>query len=1048
MAAFLSAIKPIFDDLSEKRGKSLFDSGAVTISHVDARVIEAKVLSTSTNITRFSLIEEDGQVETIRIRCDCNAFIQGAPCKHLYALALEAEKTGLGVGLNIARFCEIEREEREVEGDQDWKQELQRLAMRIPRRLRDDAPAELAQDDLWYVVDPRHISPSGEMMLRFMRRRRLQKGGWGKAQDTRLNDLKIQALQDPNERRALRILQGGFASHFEGANETVMPKDLAPLVLDLLSSTGKLGIKQDMGWIDGDVVTLSWRRERIIKEILELNHAGDKYVFQHRFELAGERLDKDKIHVFADSGLIVHGQELHPIERPLPAYLAETFRRRDRLDIPMNGEKDLVRIVRAFKGSVSMKLPESFPLREVASEGKPVIEVDVVKQDDHFVIHGRLMFMYGDQPHTPFEEAPLMQPDPYEIRSKNFKHEERIIDLIRDSEYTRFREPHHVVFDEALFNDSVLWMESNNILVRAFGKPVVAATAMKATLRTNKDWFDLDAPIKFGDEVLNPPDILHRSDEHKHFVTLADGKLGLMPEKWLKKAKVLAELGHPKGPGMRFPTAQALVLENLFVDSDLEVDEEYKKVVNTFKASGGLKLLVTPKKFSGELRPYQRLGLSWMAFIENLGTGGLLADDMGLGKTVQVLAYLTRRKSKHLGPVLIVLPKTLVSNWEREASKFAPHLQTMRYEGAGREKLLERVDVMDLVFCTYGVLRRDVDKLKAVSWDGMILDEAQAIKNVHGQTAKAACVVGANVKIRLALTGTPIENHLGELFSIFRFLVPGMFKAKLAQFGPSQENEDARDLILRGLRPFILRRTKAQVLKDLPPKTESLLWCDFGTEEKQEYEMLRRYYQKELSGKKKTDFHVLEGLLRLRQFACHPKLISPLTELGSAKLDTLVDQLIGIQEAGKKALVFSQFTQFLALVKDRLMKAGIDFSYLDGQTRDRDAAINVFKTNPTKTAFLISLKAGGTGLNLTEASYCFILDPWWNPAVENQAIDRIHRIGQEDPVFVYRLVTRDTVEERVLELQKSKRELAALVEESDKGFLKGLSSSDFLTLFS
>lgn len=1048
MAAFTSAIKPIFDDLSERRGKQLFDSGAVTITNVNARVIEAKILSTTTNQTRFSLIEEDGKVETIRIRCDCNTFIQGAPCKHLYALALEAEKTGLGRGLNIARFCEIEREERGQDDYGDWQEELRRLAMRIPRRLRDDPPSELSQDDLWYVVDPRHISSSGEMMIRFMRRRRLQKGGWGKAQDTRLNHLKIQALQDPNERRALRILQGGFGGHFEGASETVLPKDLAPLVLDLLSSTGKLGLKQDQGWIDGDVVTLSWRRERVIREILDLNHAGDKYVFQHRFELQGERLDKDKIHVFAESGLIVHGQELHPIERPLPAYLAETFRRRDRLDIPASGEKELVKIVRAFKGSVSLKLPESFPLREASVEGRPVIEVDVVKQDDHFVIHGKLIFMYGDQPHTPAEDAPLLQPDAYEIRSKNFKYEEKIIDLLRDGEFTRFREPHHVVFDETQFNDAILWLEKSGIVTRAFGKPVVAGQAMKASVRTHNDWFDLDAPIKYGDEVLGPPDILHRSDEHKHFVLLENGSLGLLPDKWLKRAKMLAELGNPKGPGLRFPTSQALVLENLFQGFDLETDDEYKKVVQGFKASGGLKLLATPKKFAGELRPYQRLGLSWMTFIENLGTGGLLADDMGLGKTVQVLAYLTRRKSKHLGPVLIVLPKTLVSNWEREAARFAPHLQLMRYEGVGREKLLERVDVVDLVFCTYGVLRRDVDKLKEIFWDGVILDEAQAIKNVHGQTAKAACVVGAKAPVRLALTGTPIENHLGELFSIFRFLIPGMFKVKLAQFGPSQENEEARDLILRGLRPFILRRTKGQVLRDLPPKTESLLWCDFGAEEKQEYEMLRRYYQKELAGKKKTDFHVLEGLLRLRQFSCHPRLLSPTSALGSAKLDALVEQLIGIQQAGKKALVFSQFTQFLALVKERLLMAGIDFSYLDGKTRDRDAAISTFKTNSAKTAFLISLKAGGTGLNLTEASYCFILDPWWNPAVENQAIDRIHRIGQEDPVFVYRLVTRDTVEERVLELQKSKRELADLLEESDKGFLKGLSSSDFLTLFS
>lgn len=1047
MAAFLSAISPIFDDLTEKRGKQLFDNGAVTLSHVDARVIEGKIHAIETNQARFSLIEEDGQVETIRMRCDCHAYIQGAPCKHLYALALEAQKTGLGRGLNIARFCEIEREEGLTDEDQDWRDELRRLALRIPRNLRDDAPTELTQDDLWYVVDPRHISAHGEMMIRFMRRRRLQKGGWGKAQETRLNDLKIQAISDANERRALRMLQGGFGSHFEGAHEALMPKDLAPLVLDLLSSTGKLGIKQDQGWLEGDVVPLSWRRERVVKETLELNHVGDKYIFSHRFELNAERLDKDKIHVFAESGLIVYGQELHPIERPLPGFLAETFRRRDRLDIPAKGEADLVKIVRSFKGSVALKLPENFPLREAEVEAKPVIEVDVVKQDDHFIIHGRVVMMYGDQPHIPLEESPLDQPDPYEIRRKNFKFEEKILDLLRESNLIRFREPYHLVFNENEFNEAILWLEACGLSVRAFGKPVVAGTMMPASVRTHNDWFELDAPIKYGDELLAPPDILNRNEEHKNFVTLDGGKLGLVPDKWLKKAKILAELGHPKGPGVRFPTAQALILEQLYTGEDLIVDDEYKKVVNNFKASGGLKLLATPKKFAGELRPYQRLGLSWLSFVEGLGTGGLLADDMGLGKTVQILAYLTRRKSKHLGPVLIVLPKTLVSNWEREASKFAPHLQLMRYEGANREQLLEKVDVIDLVFCTYGVLRRDVDKLKAIKWDGVILDEAQAIKNVHGQTAKAAYIVGTNAPVRLALTGTPIENHLGELFSIFRFLAPGMFKVKLAHFGPNQEN-DARDIIMRGLRPFILRRTKSQVLKELPPKTESLLWCDFGANEKQEYNKLRMYYHKELSGKKKTDFHVLEGLLRLRQFACHPRLLSPSTELGSSKLDVLVEQLLGIQEAGKKALVFSQFTQFLALVKERLQEAGIEFSYLDGQTRDRDAAINAFKTNPTKTAFLISLKAGGTGLNLTEASYCFILDPWWNPAVENQAIDRIHRIGQEDPVFVYRLVTRDTVEERVLELQKMKRDLANLVEESDKGFLQGLSTGDFATLFS
>jgi len=372
-------------------------------------------------------------------------------------------------------------------------------------------------------------------------------------------------------------------------------------------------------------------------------------------------------------------------------------------------------------------------------------------------------------------------------------------------------------------------------------------------------------------------------------------------------------------------------------------------------------------------------------------------------------------------------------------------------------KTSDRFDGYDLVVTTYGTLRRDAIEFKDVQFDYVILDEAQVVKNANTESSKATRLLRSNY--RLALSGTPIENHLGELWSLFEFLNPGLLGAasafKLNTSSRRNPDEQLRALLASALRPFILRRTKQQVAKDLPAKTEQTIYCEMQPNQRRLYDDLRDHYRRSLlglierEGIKKSKIQILEALLRLRQAACHPGLIdkSRLRE-PSAKLDVLLPHLSEVLEEGHNVLVFSQFTSLLAILRDRLDRDEIVYEYLDGKTRDRSARVDRFQNDPDCKLFLISLKAGGLGLNLTAADYVFLLDPWWNPAVEAQAIDRAHRIGQSQQVFAYRLIARDTVEEKVLELQRTKRELADSIINADNSLIRSLAREDLELLLS
>lgn len=602
--------------------------------------------------------------------------------------------------------------------------------------------------------------------------------------------------------------------------------------------------------------------------------------------------------------------------------------------------------------------------------------------------------------------------------------------------------------------------------VRAEGVRYRAPRHVHLAVRSGVDWFDLDARADFGDYDVPLADILAALRRDGPMVRLGDGSLGLLPEEWLERFSPLTSAGERVDGVVRFRRSQAALLDALLADrqheAEISVDAVFDRARKELATFSQPVALDPPASFTGVLRPYQREGLGWFAFLQRFGFGGCLADDMGLGKTIMVLALLDARRIAAASgeiprrPSLVVVPRSLVGNWLAEASRFTPALRLVDHSHAQRRVQGVDFDTSDAVLVTYGTLRRDITELATVQFDYVVLDEAQTIKNATTASAKAARLLRA--EHRLALSGTPIENHLGELWSLFEFLNPGIlgrssvFQRAAADAATGRETTH---LLSRGLRPFILRRTKQQVASELPARTEQTIICELLPKDRRLYENLRRHYRSSIldrvdrEGVTKSHLHILEALLRLRQASCHAGLIDP-KRAGdeSAKFDVLLPQLEEVVAEGHKAIVFSQFTTLLGLLRQRLDAAKVTYEYLDGQTRNRTERVQRFQEDPAVGIFLISLKAGGLGLNLTAAEYVFLLDPWWNPAVEAQAIDRAHRIGQTREVFAYRLIAKDTVEEKVLELQESKRALADAVLSANAVGLRHLSREDLDLLLS
>ena len=576
------------------------------------------------------------------------------------------------------------------------------------------------------------------------------------------------------------------------------------------------------------------------------------------------------------------------------------------------------------------------------------------------------------------------------------------------------------------------------------------------------DWFELETFTAFDSEQIELKRVVEAIQSGEQFVLLSDGSHGIIPNDWIHQFGLMMKMGQVKSNRIKIAQSQLMLLQS---DDESIIDENFR--LDLRKRQSALlnienqKWAPPGKKLKATLRPYQQAGFNWLQQMHYAGFGACLADDMGLGKTLQTIAFIDYLLNKQKqGNILVVCPTSLLFNWESEFEKFAPHIGVVLHHGAERGELhfnsKKRVCIT-----SYGTLRNDLAMFSEQNWLYVILDESQAIKNPDTLLSKAVASLPATN--RLILSGTPVQNNTLDLWSQFNFINPGLlgnqnfFKNTFAKSIDKHRDTTVTAELNMLIKPFMLRRTKEQVAKDLPAKTESILWCEMNADQRKIYDEVKTYYRLAISksisqeGIEKSSFKILEGLLKLRQICDSPKLLKSkaYNKASSAKIDELVRELE--ENTGEhKVLVFSQFTEMLELVKAELEKKEIAFNYLDGSTTPtkRKAQVDQFQNDPETRVFLISLKAGGVGLNLTSADYVYLIDPWWNPAAEQQAIDRTHRIGQTKSVFAYKMICKDSIEEKVLQLQSRKKEVAGDLIKEDMSMFKKMTKEDIIGLFS
>mgnify|MGYP002777105808 CR=1 FL=1 len=580
-------------------------------------------------------------------------------------------------------------------------------------------------------------------------------------------------------------------------------------------------------------------------------------------------------------------------------------------------------------------------------------------------------------------------------------------------------------------------------------------------INENIDWFDIKAIVQFGDYKVPfyylKDLILKKQREFK----LPNGEIAVIPDEWFTKySELFAFMDSGDENGLKLKKHHVALVQELGEESLARVTMSRK--LQRLKEFDDIEEVPLPKNFKGELRPYQYAGYNWMHFLNKFKFGGCLADDMGLGKTVQTLAFLLSQKNEDeakRNTSLLVVPTSLIYNWELEARKFAPGLKIHIYTGTLRNKNIEKFNQYDLVITSYGIVRLDEELIEKFFFHYVVLDESQAIKNPSSGTSKA--VKNLSSRYRLILTGTPIENSTLDLWSQMSFINPGLlgsqsffreeFLNPIEKKGDAEKSKKLYTLI----KPFILRRQKTQVAKDLPEKIESVRYCHMDAEQEKLYEETKSYFRNKIleietegSAVAQQQIMLLQGLTKLRQIANHPGMVDENYEGGSGKLEDVTYMLEEAISENHKVLVFSQFVKHLNIFRGYLDSKNISYAYLDGSTRDRQEQVKDFQQSDDIKIFLISLKAGGVGLNLTAADYVFILDPWWNPAAEAQAVDRAHRIGQKNTVFTYKFITKNSVEEKILQLQQKKKALAGELISNEESFVKSLSKEDIEMILS
>lgn len=1086
------------------RGRQYFDAKTVRILFADPDFVSAKVTG-----TREYDVDLEREGNALVYSCDCPYFEDRQEvCKHVWATLLALHHAGqfqrwapsfpaelIPTGFDgepddaYADGSDFEDEEdfpdayvpswRPAPGDkppslsrpESWQLLLNK--MKEAETPQEPVPAWPADREIVYILEYSRFAYGASLSIRVEARDRRKNGDWKKPRPLALPQGRIGEVPDPADREILSRLVGvnrekWFTRPYDpGYRFHPLRQDLL-LVLPAMSATGRLYFSTPDS---GDPRSVRWDDAGPWELCVEArpDDAGGRFEICGVFRRGGASLGLGQADYVFEEGILVQGGTIAPY-RGSYRWIS-LFGKEGSFFVPRDETDEWIETMLQLPSAPRMELPDELQLKEIEVEPKPVAGIRSSQEPwNESNLVGEVSFEYLGHILEAGSGARCIALVPERKRIlRNHDSENR---MLREFELAGFRKKSDYrgrdrwMLPQSRLPEAVRSLVLNGWHVEAEGKVFRNPRPLSLHLSTGIDWFELHGSIEFGESRVPVPRLLAALKRRENTILLDDGTYGMLPEEWIEKYSILAGLGTSHGDHVRFRRNQAGLLDALLASRpEVSCDALFDHVRGELRRFGGIQPAQPPEGFHGALRPYQAEGLGWLHFLRQFGFGGCLADDMGLGKTVQVLALLEERRAlraaaaaaDRVPPSLVVMPRSLVFNWRQEAARFTPGLRVLEHTGGVRIRGHRHFDAYDAVFTTYGTLRRDASFFKDKMFDYIILDEAQAIKNASTESAKAARLLRG--RHRLALSGTPIENHLGELWSLFEFLNPGMLGSasvfRMGRGSGGRLDEAQRALLSQALRPFLLRRTKSQVARDLPDKVQQTLFCRLEPAQRALYDELRDHYRRTLlcrieqDGIGKSRMHVLEALLRLRQAAIHPGLIDRArTGEPSAKLEMLLPQLVEVLDEGHKALIFSQFTSMLGILRGRLDEQRIRYEYLDGQTRDRATPVDRFQNDPESKLFLISLKAGGLGLNLTAAEYVFLLDPWWNPAVEAQAIDRTHRIGQTHSVFAYRLIAKDTVEEKVLELQETKREIADAIINEDNSLLGDLRPEDLAVLLS
>ena len=1056
------------ENISE--GSHLAKSGMVQVLLGTSQLVTANILPEELDEPPFSVtLNRAGAV--VSGLCDCTEH----NCCHIWAAMMVADERGFLMGsqnsgapymLNLARTT------APAPPESRWREVISRAArpgveLAIPSLKK----VEL---EIYYEINPGTVAWRPGLGVSIRCREKRASGQWGVIKALQMKRSEVASLPETDRLIVERLAGSRKAYDYD---QDHMPADFlinGPFVADLLQTLCETRRTFLPGPQMASPVILNW-------------DGGEPWTFdmvvkrdQRGWQLAGrlrrgtESMTLLEPRFITDSGVLCVRDTLARFDPGQSYSWIETLRKEGSIQVPHDRGEELVKELMNIRNCPPIEWPDELKFEEVRVPPRPRAtfqEPKGVWSAVNAPIRIELAFAYQDEVVVDVDPRKgFYLEDPRRLVARDFDAELQAMATLdlAGAKISKYGEQPRWEIARKRVPSAVRDLVRAGWQVKLDGKTFKSATSVNAEIKSGIDWFEVHGTINYGSAEVPFPRLLAALERGEQHIQLEDGTLGVLPDDFLAQYGSLLRLGKKDGDHIRFTRAQTSLLDALlFERGEVSADEVFMRARSGLRNFEGLKAAEQPKNFLGELRHYQLEGLGWMEFLRGMGLGGCLADDMGVGKTPQVLALLENRRMlresmaedapDRLGASIVVVPRSLIYNWKQEAARFTPRLRVLDHSLPDRAGDAAKFSGYDIILTTYGLLRRDVVDFRDYEFDYAILDEAQAIKNASSASAKAARLIKA--RNRLVMSGTPIENHLGELWSLFEFLNPGMLgAASVFQKGTaSLKNPDAetRELLSKALRPLILRRTKDQVIKELPPKLEQTIYCKMDTDQRKLYEEMRDHYRGALLGRisrqgmAKSKMHILEALLRLRQAACHPGLIDK-TRTGevSAKLENLLPQLEEVMDGGHKALVFSQFTSLLSIVRGHLDKKGVKYEYLDGKTKDRQGAVEHFQNDPECKLFLVSLKAGGVGLNLTAAEYVFLLDPWWNPAVESQAIDRAHRIGQTRSVFAYRLICKGTVEEKVLELQKSKRDLADAIIGEDNRLIGTLQREDLELLLS